>query len=139
MEFPELKRAVRELAQLWDADVVLVEDKASGTQLIQEMRSEDFSTIEPAPTMDGDKIMRLHSQTAKIQGGFALFPEHAHWLDAYLLELTTFPNSKYDDQVDSTVNALAWYTGQANSSFANAIGFLRNEIARSNKGLPKPK
>jgi hypothetical protein len=80
--------------------------------------------------MDGDKIMRLHSQTAKIQGGFALFPEHAHWLDAYLLELTTFPNSKYDDQVDSTVNALAWYTGQANSSFANAIGFLRNEIEK---------
>ena len=44
--------------------------------------------------------MRLHSQTAKIEGGFVLLPEQAHWLDAYLLELLTFPNAKTDDQVD---------------------------------------
>jgi len=54
--------------------------------------------------------MRLHSQTAKIEGGFVLFPKQAHWLDAYLLELVTFPNAKTDDQVDSTVYALAWMT-----------------------------
>ena len=54
--------------------------------------------------------MRLHAQTAKIAGGFVHFPRQAHWLDAYLLELVTFPNSKHDDQVDSTVYALAWMT-----------------------------
>ena len=54
--------------------------------------------------------MRLHGQTAKIEGGFVLFPENAPWLDAYLLELLSFPNSKNDDQVDSTVFALAWTT-----------------------------
>jgi len=56
--------------------------------------------------MEGDKIMRLNSQTAKIEGGFVHFPEKAHWLDTYIKELTSFPNSKYDDQVDSTV--LRW-------------------------------
>ena len=60
--------------------------------------------------MDGDKVMRLRAQTAKIEGGFVLFPKQAHWLETYLLELMTFPNSKYDDQVDSTVFALAWST-----------------------------
>jgi hypothetical protein len=54
--------------------------------------------------------MRLRAQTAKIEGGFVLFPKQAHWLETYLLELVTFPNSKYDDQVDSTVFALAWST-----------------------------
>jgi hypothetical protein len=54
--------------------------------------------------------MRLRGQTAKIEGGFVLFPKEAHWLDTYLLELVTFPNSKNDDQVDSTVYALAWST-----------------------------
>jgi hypothetical protein len=49
-------------------------------------------------------------QTAKIQGGFVLFPQEAHWLDTYLRELVTFPNAKTDDQVDSTVYALAWST-----------------------------
>jgi predicted phage terminase large subunit-like protein len=60
--------------------------------------------------MDGDKVMRLRAQTAKIEGGFVLFPRQAHWLEDYLRELISFPNSKYDDQVDSTVFALAWST-----------------------------
>ena len=110
LNFPELKRAVRELANLHNANVVLIEDKASGTSLIQELRAERFLLVQEAPKIDGDKVMRLHSQTAKIEGGFVLFPKQAHWLDAYLLELLTFPNAKTDDQVDSTVYALAWMT-----------------------------
>jgi len=113
MEFPELKRTVSEMAARWKADVVLVEDKASGTQLIQQLVSENFRKIQAAPLLDGDKVMRLHSQAGKIENGAARFPKSAVWLDAYLLELTTFPNSKNDDQVDSTVNALAWGTREA--------------------------
>jgi predicted phage terminase large subunit-like protein len=110
LEFPDLKRAVRELAALHRARIVLIEDKASGSSLIQELRAEHFSLVQAAPALDGDKVMRLRAQTAKIEGGFVLFPKQAHWLDAYLRELISFPNSKYDDQVDSTVFALAWST-----------------------------
>lgn len=110
LEFPDLKRAVRELATLHRANIVLVEDKASGTSLIQELRAENFSLVQAAPALDGDKIIRLRAQTAKIEGGFVLFPKEAHWLDAYLSELVSFPNLKNDDQVDSTVFALAWST-----------------------------
>jgi hypothetical protein len=39
----------------------------------------------------------------------------APWLDTYLHELTSFPNAKHDDQVDSTVFALAWSTPQGNA------------------------
>jgi predicted phage terminase large subunit-like protein len=113
MEFPELKRMVRELAANRRADVVLVEDKSSGTQLIQELRADGFSRVQAAPANNDDKVMRLRAQTAKIEGHFALFPQKKPWLDAYLLELTTFPNAKHDDQVDSTVNALAWSTQEA--------------------------
>src|SRR5262249_38119697 len=110
LDFPSLKQAVRELARLHKARVVLVEDKASGTSLIQELRREQFSIIQAAPAIDGDKVMRLRAQTAKIANGFVLFPKEAHWLNTYLAELISFPNSKYDDQVDSTVYALAWST-----------------------------
>jgi len=109
MEFPELKRTVRDHAALWRAKVVLVEDKSSGTPLIQELRP----LVQAAPANNDDKIMRLRAQTAKIEGQFVLFPEKAPWLDDYLLELTAFPNAKHDDQVDSTVNALAWSTQDA--------------------------
>jgi phage terminase large subunit-like protein len=72
--------------------------------------------VQPAPSMDGDKIMRLRAETAKIEGGFVLFPMEAHWLETYLTELLTFPNSKFDDQVDSTVFALAWMTSNRSRS-----------------------
>src|SRR5260370_17717032 len=110
VEFPGRKRAVRELAALHRARIVLVEDKASGSSLIQELRAEQFSLVQAAPALDGDKVMRLRAQTAKIEGGFVLFPKQAHWLDTYLRELISFPNSKYDDQVDSTVFALTLIT-----------------------------
>jgi predicted phage terminase large subunit-like protein len=110
LEFPDLKRAIRKLAALHRAKIVLIEDKASGSSLIQELRAERFSLVQAAPAMDGDKVMRLRAQTAKIEGGFVLFPKQAHWLGTYLHELISFPNSKYDDQVDSTVFALAWVT-----------------------------
>ena len=110
LNFPELKRAVREQAELHTADVVLVEDKASGTSLIQELRADYFSQVQAAPSIEGDKIMRLHAQTAKIEGGFVHLPKEAPWLDTYVQELVAFPNVKNDDQVDSTVFALAWAT-----------------------------
>jgi len=108
LEFPELKRAVKHLAGLHNATVVLVEDKSSGSSLIQQLRAEGMSIVRPAPTVEGDKIMRLNAQTAIFESGYALFPKNAPWLDTYLSELTSFPSTSYDDQVDSTVYALAW-------------------------------
>src|SRR5215510_12290129 len=124
LDFPSLKRAVLDLAHLHKARVVLVEDKASGTQLIQELRAGHFSIIQAAPAMDGSKIMRLDSQTTKIAGGFVLFPKEAHWLETYIKELTSFPNSKYDDQVDSTVFALAWSTSSGRSRYDTSLSWV---------------
>jgi predicted phage terminase large subunit-like protein len=127
LDFPSLKRAVLDLAQLHKAHLVLVEDKASGTQLIQELRAGHFSKVKEAPAIDGDKIMRLNSQTAKIAGGFVLFPEKAHWLETYINELIAFPNAKYDDQVDSTVYALAWSTSPGRSRYDGSLRWVTGE------------
>lgn len=129
LEFPDLRRMVLELATRWQAQVVLVEDKSSGTQLIQDLRRSGFSRVEASPALDGDKVMRLRAQTPKIEGGFVHFPIDAHWLDDYLRELLSFPNSKHDDQVDSTVFALAWmlshqwygWTDKASENFGKVI------------------
>ena len=95
---------------------VLIEDNASGTSLIQELRADGHSVVQAAPALDGDKTMRLRGQAAKIEGGFVLLPEDAPWFNTYILELISFPNSKNDDQVDSTVFALAWF-GSNQSSY----------------------
>lgn len=110
LSFPDLKKHVERLADRHDATVVLIEDKSSGSSLIQQLRSEGLSKVQAAPLLDGNKIMRLNGQTPMIEGGFVLFPKSADWLDTYLSEMLSFPSSNYDDQVDSTVYALAWIT-----------------------------
>ena len=59
--FRILRRPFETLAALHNATVVLVEDKASGSSLIQELRAEGFSIVQAAPALEGDKIMRLHA------------------------------------------------------------------------------
>lgn len=61
LDFPALKLAVKAQAYLHNATVVLIEDKASGTSLLQELRGEGFSIAQAAPLLDGDKVMRLRS------------------------------------------------------------------------------
>ena len=108
LDYPALKRAVREQQNLFNASVVLIEDKASGTQLIQELVVEGcHSVTRYQPT--GDKTMRMHAQTAMIENGFVHIPETAPWLVEYLHEMTVFPNGKHDDQADSTAQFLDWF------------------------------
>jgi predicted phage terminase large subunit-like protein len=107
LEYPELKRAVRAQREQFAADVVLIEDKASGTQLIQELLDEGMWVVTRYQPQ-ADKVMRLYAQTATIENGFVHLPDDTPWLGAYLDELTSFPRSRHDDQVDSTAQALDW-------------------------------
>lgn len=109
MDYPTLKRAVVEQALLWSARLIVIEDKASGTQLIQELTYEGVCNIrryQPGPNQD--KVMRMYGCCNVIENGFVYLPEKADWLTVYMNELTVFPNGKYDDQVDSTSQALDW-------------------------------
>ena len=100
---------------------MLIEDKASGTQLIQELVELGLYAVTRYQPQ-ADKIMRsrrcqrqrlsrqaklrfaasMHAQTAMIENGFVHLPREAGWRAEYLHELTVFPGGKYDDQVDST-------------------------------------
>jgi predicted phage terminase large subunit-like protein len=109
LDYPGLKRAVREQAARYRPDVILVEDRASGTQLIQDLHNEGLHAVTRYDPSIGDKVMRFHAQTSSFESGLAQLPENADWLAAYVHELTSFPAARYDDQVDSTAQALHWY------------------------------
>ncbi len=104
LDYPDLKRAVREAHRRLKPEIVLIEDKASGTQLIQELVAEDLHAV-TRYRPQGDKVMRMHAQTAVpglepgIENGFVHLPQAAPWLAAYLHELSVFPNGRFDDQV----------------------------------------
>ena len=99
---------MRDRQNLYGVTTVLIEDKASGTQLIQELIADGCHGVTRYQP-DCDKIMRLHAQTAMIENGFVSIPQSAPWLAEYLHEMTVFPNGKHDDQVDSTAQFLEWF------------------------------
>jgi predicted phage terminase large subunit-like protein len=107
MIYPDLKRAVIAQADLHDAAWVLVEDQASGTQILQELRQEGFGKLRAIKPVH-DKETRMVNQTAIIEAGR---------VQDYLHELSVFPNGRYFDQIDSTSQALAsvntWTGGRA--------------------------
>lgn len=107
LDYPSLKRAVQEQAQIYNPTTILIEDKQSGTQLLQELKEAGVYAA-TAYQSKFDKVLRLGAQTGVIENGFVYIPQDAHWLGEYLHELTTFPNGKFDDQVDSTSQALEW-------------------------------
>ena len=115
LEYPALKRAVREQQRLFNPTVVLIEDKASGTQLIQELIADGCHVVTRYQP-ECDKTMRMHAQTGMLENGFVHIPEAAPWLAEYLHEMAVFPRGKHDDQVDSTAQFLDWlkkpYPGQ---------------------------
>ena len=109
VDYPTLKRLTVELARIWHTRVVLIEDMASGTQLIQDLIADGIHSIQRYKPRPGqDKIMRMHTCCSTIENGCVYLPERAEWLLAYKQELRAFPKSKHDDQVDSTSQALDW-------------------------------
>jgi predicted phage terminase large subunit-like protein len=108
VEYPALRRLAIELACHYFADVLLIEDKGSGTQLIQDLRQERAvgSVIGRIP--DADKITRMSVQTPAIEAGQVLLPKAAPWLADFQNEVVTFPKGRHDDQVDSLSQFLAW-------------------------------
>jgi len=71
------------------------------------LERELYSTVTAyKPPTGTDKIMRLHAQTDLFENGLIYLPKNAPWLQDYILELTGFPGTRHDDQVDSTAQAL---------------------------------
>jgi predicted phage terminase large subunit-like protein len=105
VEFPELKRVVASLAEQWKPNAILVEDKASGQSLIQELKT---STALPIITVkvDSDKQTRAQAVTPLMEAGRIFIPESASWVSHFIEEMAGFPNGIYDDIVDATTQAL---------------------------------
>ena len=106
-DYPELRRRAFTLAADQKPDAILIEDKASGQTLIQEMNTaSDYPAIAIAP--EGDKETRARTCAATVEAGRVSLPEQAPWLNDFEQEILHFPNAKHDDQVDAFSQFLNW-------------------------------
>lgn len=103
LEYPDLKRKVIILNNLHRGKGlrgIYIEDRASGQSLIQDLRRENGIAVIPVKAIK-DKIARANAISPLIEGGRVFLPESAPWLEDFLKETESFPNSKHDDQVDA--------------------------------------
>lgn len=125
-EYPELRKRVFTMAADQKPDFILIEDKATGQSLIQELQagtSYPVLAIEP----HGDKETRARITTGLVEAGRLLLPEAAAWLADYEHEMMMFPNAKHDDRVDSTSQFLNWMKergGDSNTEFQQMMDRL---------------
>ncbi|MCB2081319.1 MAG: phage terminase large subunit [Rickettsiales bacterium] len=107
LEYPALRKQIIFQSERYQPDAILLEDKASGQSLLQELRRETalpLIAIQPLR----DKLTRAASASALFESGRVYLPQYAHWLAGYEQELLRFPATTHDDQVDSTTQFLNW-------------------------------
>ena len=66
---------------------------------------------------EGDKVTRMHAQSAQIESGCVFLPRFTSWLGDFQAELLQFPHGRHDDQVDSMSQFLAWIRKRSAASF----------------------
>ena len=104
-EFPELKVMAHEQFEEWQPDSVIVEAKASGQPLIDEMRRSGIFVQDFSPGKGQDKIARLNAVSDMFASGHVWFPETA-WAAQTVEEILAFPAGEHDDEVDTMTLAL---------------------------------
>ena len=132
LEYPDLKHRILALSKRYGAKVVLIEDKASGSQLLQDLRREGVYTAK-AYQPSGDKIMRMHTASSLLQGGFVYIPAKADWLDGYLQELSSFPRGRKDDQVDSSSQFWDWFKTPGHQ--LGLVEYIKQEQRKLDQGI----
>ena len=105
LEFPELKKKAFELYEDYEPDAFLVEKKAAGAPLIQELRRMGISATEYSPGKGQDKISRLNSVADLFASGKVWAPA-TRWAEELVDEVAAFPAGEHDDLTDSMTLAL---------------------------------
>tara|TARA_R110000765_G_scaffold89912_1_gene171299 strand:- start:543 stop:1475 length:933 start_codon:yes stop_codon:yes gene_type:complete len=103
-EYPELRMIAQDLYTEHSPDVMIIEKKASGQSLIQDLRRGGLPIREYTP--DKDKVSRVNAISPLIESGRIWIPKEKTWGDSLILEATSFPNAAHDDQVDAMVMAI---------------------------------
>lgn len=108
LDYPALRKCFTEQTQQWNPEAILIEDKASGQSLLQDMRKNSYLPIIAVKAVK-DKLTRFASATALFEGGRVRLPQEAPWLADYERQLLEFPGSRHDDMVDATSQFLNWF------------------------------
>lgn len=107
----DVVRKIVETCRKMRVDVLLIENKASGISVQQELvrliGDAEFQIGMVDPRRLGDKTARAHSIAHLFAAGMVYAPDRA-WADKVITQCAAFPRGSHDDLVDTTTQALRW-------------------------------
>lgn len=121
LEFPELVKKVLKLSNEFKIDKLLIESKAAGISVAQELRTHfarenwGIQLIDPGR---GDKVARTYAIQHLFSEGMIYAPD-MEWAEKLIEQAESFPKGVHDDLVDSMTQAL---------SHLRVIGFARKPV-----------
>jgi predicted phage terminase large subunit-like protein len=108
LEFHALVKRVAEACRSMKVDQLLIEGKASGISVAQEIRrlyGHEGWAVHLKNPGNQDKLARLYSVQHLFSEGMVYAPDKT-WAEAVIRQVASFPKGKHDDMVDSTSQAI---------------------------------
>lgn len=95
------KQALRDLARRWPAAALkIVEDKANGSAVVEELGREMSGLIGWSPDKYGDKWARARLASGPAEAGNIWLPASASWAGEVIEQWCGFPGLPHDEDVD---------------------------------------
>lgn len=111
MDFIEMLDTIDRYLEMYDVDVILIEDTPGSKMFIQELQRRSYPVIAVKPTGRGaalvSKVDRLLVSQPSFIHGRIVFPK-TRWADDCISKLCQFPHGANDDFVDSVSMAVNW-------------------------------
>jgi predicted phage terminase large subunit-like protein len=110
LEYPDLKKVLTAFCDSNPAHEIIIEDKSSGSQLVQDFkRSSRIPVIPVIPGRDMPlkKDERLQLTSGLFESGKIYINEEAYWKLDFMKEVCEFGYTKHDDMVDAMTQYLA--------------------------------
>ncbi len=107
LSFPDLRREAHESRKLYKPDKILIEKKASGHSLIQELRRNRLPILPILVNKNADKITRAHAASGVLEHGFVWYMDR-QWATEVIDQCAEFPKAEHDDLVDTCVITWLW-------------------------------
>ena len=108
-DFPELKMVALDQYKYWQPETIIIEAKASGQSLLQELRRMGIPVMDYTPGRGQDKHSRVNACAPIFESKQVYYPRDEHWAQEVIEECAAFPHGEHDDYVDSTTQAMLRY------------------------------
>lgn len=115
VEAPDLQRAILSNFNKHNPNAVVIEDKSSGSSVIQYLQRETAIPVIPYNPGSSDKVVRAAAATPVVESGRCFLLENLPQLEDFIGEHEKFPKSAHDDTVDTTSMMIEYFLNKGNS------------------------